>query len=358
MPELAADLLRSEVVTAQPDAVLAICERVQALQNARAELQRQVSPSALTMDWQEARLAIGAKGRSFFRFMSGRYRNAMANLKGVARDNVPRTYKERLALLDRLIHYHTELDAIVRRRDLGQQALGGQWADEETDLTAVLPAMRWIAAQIVFAGSGAALGRQLDGWPRGSDPAVMAADLLSLLDQFSMMWGGAAGQIGLDYKAAFDCDAIVDVPLRAIAARLHDWLTNMEGLVEWNRLYDAARTVSELGLDPIRMRLATGMLAPEQAIGTLIYVRAEAVWTRLTRLMPDLASMDGRDRSQLVEEFRQLDQRLLLLAVQEVVCSHYKSVPDGTRGVMGTRARGGEQKDPSHALAKASGPGC
>ena len=79
----------------------------------------------------------------------------------------------------------------------------------------------------------------------------------------------------------------------------------------------------------------TGRLRALDALTTLEFVRAEAVWNRMRSEESRLESIDGTERSSKIEEFKELDQKLQGLASQEVTLRHFQSLPTGSAGQVG-----------------------
>ena len=88
-------------------------------------------------------------------------------------------------------------------------------------------------------------------------------------------------------------------------------------------------------MDELRERLADGRLEPDKARETFEFVRADAVWERMRGQTPELGSIDGAERAANVENFKELDQKLQILASQEVALRHFDALPTGSAGQVG-----------------------
>ena len=347
MPGDVPGLLESNVLVERPTEVVDLCEDMERLQTAKSGLLEEVVESALELPWDAVRLEIAVSGMSLFRVFNGRYRESVARLRSVLRGDIPKNHHERLAILDRLLDYRNRSRAIDKRGQLGRDALGYSWRDEDTDLSRLLPALRWIGDQVKSFGSGMAVKRQIATVPEGCDLQGMAEGLRSAYTEWLKLWQSMADATELDLRTAFITDAIEEVEFRVLLARLRAWAAAL-GLVEsWHRLATAAQRATELGLDEIRQRLADGRLSPDQARDTLEFIRAEAVWNRMRREEAALDAIDGRDRSACVEEFKELDAQLQELASQEVALRHFNSLPAGSAGMVGI-VRGEANKKTRH----------
>ena len=335
MPEAVGPLLRQQGLVDRTDAALEVCEQILAWQQGKAGLLAEVLESALEIEWDPVRLEIAARGGSLFRWLNGGYRGAVARLNAVCRATPPKDLPGRLAILDRLLESSAGRRAIAKQSELGRQALGTAWREEDTDVESLLPALRWIAGQARQMGSGEQVRSQCAAILPEWDLPAIAAGLAGARQEWAAAWQELSDAVGLDVQTAFGRARIDEVEFGAVAGRLRLWAADVESLEAWHRLHSAARHVSELGLEAIRERLADGRLAVGRARQMLAFTRAEAVWERMCREEPRLAEIDGADRSSKVERFKDLDQRLQALASHEVAMRHFDSLPHGSSGQVG-----------------------
>ncbi len=335
MPRLVPDLVANEALVSRPGPVLELCELVASLQELESSLRGQVIDSALNLGWEEARVAIAQRGTSLFRWFSRPYREAVGRLKGVVRGTLTGTYSGRIALLDALLQHRRWSESVAKRAHVAQSALGHLWEGDSTKVAKLLPALRWIKSQEGLLGSGSAVKAQVEGIAKDADPGALSSGLRAARDNWTTAWSEIADTLGLDIGTAFGVDDLDAVPFDRLRSRILTWGGQISGIEGWHRLSTAARLASELGLDEIRARLADGRLAPAQAERSLEFVRAEAVWARMGRENQELLGMDGEERTELVEEFKSLDQRLQSLTAQEVAEMHHRNLPTGSSGQVG-----------------------
>ena len=347
IPALVRQLLRSQILLERPNAALALCESVEALQAKRDQLLSVVVDSALETRWDETRIAIAAHGDSLFRIFVGSHRKAVARLKGALRGDLPKGREARLELLDGLLEFGRLSRSIAKAAHTGQAALGHLWAGDETDLTEVLPALRWIDMQAGRLGSGPAVRSQMEGLEPGTDFSGLAWTLGNRLSDWRTSWANVVETAGLEVDRAFDGVAIDEMPLVDLRSRLQAWTEDPDSIETWHRLRTAATHASELGLDEIRSRISGGRLDPGQALVMLEFSRAAAIWSRMCREKPDLRAMDGERRSELVERFKEADGKLQSLAATEVALTHFESIPTGSSGQVGL-VRGEAAKKTRH----------
>ena len=335
MPGSVPGLLATEAVVDQPTTALDLCENVANAQELKANLVTEVVDEAFDLDWSEVRMKISRHGRSWFRWLIGDYRKAATRLRSVQRSELPKDLDGRMAILGRLIEYRKRVRRIEMDTHLGREFLGLAWREEETDLTSSLPGIRWIVSQASRLGSAVAVKRQVDLVPPERDLRDMAEALRHACTAWMDTWRGIVEFVDLDPRVAFGSERIEEADLAELRSRLGSWNAETNSIEGWHRLSAAARQVSELGMDEIRHRLADGRLRALDALTTLEFVRAEAVWNRMRSEESRLESIDGTERSSKIEEFKELDQKLQGLASQEVTLRHFQSLPTGSAGQVG-----------------------
>ena len=335
VPDLVGELLASPSVVRNPLPAEALCEGIARLQVLESELLREVIPSALEGGWDQVRVEIAARGTSLFRWFSGSYRSALARLRGVACGMPPKSHRERLALLDRLLEHRSQTGSVEAAARTGQLLLGTRWQGAKTDVSELLPAVRWIVAQTGSLGSGEAAKRQFESAGPTEQIEQLSEKLRADRSAWLGAWESVAEAVGLDVGIAFRVSTIDEAPLSEIRSRLGAWSSTLDSYESWHRLGTAGGHVSELGLQEVRDRLSDGRLVPDSAVRTLQFVRAEAVWNRMCREEPRLASMDGETRSALVAKFKELDRDLQGLAAQQIALEHHQALPSGSSGQVG-----------------------
>ncbi len=321
-------------------------EDIEKEQAIRTNLEASIMPSAFDRDWSLEQREISKRKKSFFRWLSGSYRNSIKEMKKAAKD-LPKSTSDRLKLLDALIRHRSQAQEIDDQRALGELIVGPLWRGWKTDMAGALKSVRWINEQIELLGSSNALKKQIGNWPEAAKPDEFAGRLHDCARMVEERWKDVEHLCDLNIQQAFGENSIRSVPLAITMTRVSLWQRDPEGQDTWIRLQDTANAVSKRGLSELRVQLADGRLAPEHACRTYDYIRAEALYNRLKTMNPDLGNMSGRERSALVEEFRKLDAAPLHLSSQEVMSAHYASIPEGTRGKMGV-LRGEAKKKTRH----------
>lgn len=298
---------------------------------------KRVVPSTWEQDFSTVRTLIAAHGRSCFRLLNSRYRGAISQLRGVLTGRLPKSYVDRIALIDSILQGQAALHAIRAGNMSGQSAFGHLWRAEKTDWKQLQAVLDWVARQHQ-AGLDASF-RHLFAGIRDQH------QIAQLLDQLSVRLDGARGELGqlaselkLDCLTAFDTQSLNHVSLKELRSRCELWLGQLEELTRWNNYFLRARRARELGLGGLVAALETGGIQPEAIQDCFDRIYFTQMLRELIRQKPELGQFDGVIHNNHVAEFRQLDKDRLLLAKYQVLAAHYGRVPAhsgaGPAGIM------------------------
>jgi hypothetical protein len=98
----------------------------------RDNLERDVTDVVWRMELEPIRRAIAIFGQSTFRVLRGEYRRAVAELNSLCRTSPPKTYSERIRLLDAVIGAQEARRLLAAEASFAEAVLGELWAGEDT----------------------------------------------------------------------------------------------------------------------------------------------------------------------------------------------------------------------------------
>lgn len=291
-----------------------------------AELGGVVADVAWETDVAETRRHIAAHGRSWFRWFSGDYRSASATLRGILRDAPPRSLDERIALLDRLLSARAARDRVDSEKldRIGRAAFGTQWRGRESDWERLGTLLEWEAARREEGAPGhlRELVAELDRETL-AELVGIASDLRPTLDELAEI----TRSLELDRRAAFAEDDLRRVPIPVLIERLRGWLADPEAITKWIAFHVRWRRLHDLGLGELAECLLDGTIGPADAVDRFRVAYHEDGIREVFRTRPELAEFDGISHEQQLARFRELDERRLVLARQEVAAAHHARLP-------------------------------
>jgi very-short-patch-repair endonuclease len=299
---------------------------------ARGRVGDRVLETVWQADWVSVRMAMAAHGGSWLRMFNGAYRQAMATIRGSLKGDLPKAQGERVAFLDAVVEGQQACRQIREGETLGRSAFGSVWRGLETDWEMLQCIVDWVERQ-EEEGLGLEFRRM---FMEMAEPSRVG----SCAEVVEGRWEGARSgverlfeELVVDCRVAFGVDAIDQVPLGALGARLGNWLGAADALSGWSAYHARAREARDLGWGAMVDRLEGGEVPVSAAEDAFDRVYYGQVLRAMVERHPELGRFDGRIHDRLVAEFRQLDRDRLALAKQRVLTLHHDQLPPLHAGV-------------------------
>ena len=325
-----------------------------------ADLRRRFDPLILPDAWDrevsEARRALNAHGRRWWRLAVGSYRRARATLAGLCRSEPPGSLDAQLELLDAIASARHARETLRDGDPLGSRLFGARWKAEKSAWPALADLTRW-ARQLrrdvrdgrLPEGLVEALAGRSDSGPIQAQAAAVAAALAAHRDAFD----GLATLLEFDAPARLGPGiALADLPFEAGACLLKTWgrsVGELQGLASFNHLAVECRAE---GLDPLpagrvepaETAEAGGFHPPYKSGGIVALAESwpeaggaladafraryyAGLLDRAIRERPALAGFDGEGQGRTVRDFRELDRAAIRHGRALVAAEHWKGLP-------------------------------
>ena len=351
-PDLRGADHRSRAWTAQADRIRKMIDQVRELKALRSRHDAVLIPDAWDANVLSCRQALAATGDKWWRVLSGSYRRARAELRGLCARDLPGSAKRQLALVDDILRAKRLRDSIATAQDLAARlfsasALTGPHLATARDVdrwhTLCEPA-EWLlglhgdmksgAVQPVALELLAALGEQARSTAPDARNALETAESACRNSASALTEALATLSAALEWDPArFAPDAD---PLAGTLQQLAHWLdaaarrpSALQDVVRFNQI--AAR-LDDDGLTSIAEAAASWTGAGEQLV-RLYERRFFRAWLeRAFQERPVLAEFDGTTHEGVVERFRQMDVDRLRHNQALVAKLHWGRVPRGHGG--------------------------
>jgi very-short-patch-repair endonuclease len=332
-PVLADALLGSDRLLPLLEPLLATADDAATLVDIRARLAGQVRPDAATVDWSAARRVVAGEGRSLLRLFSRRYREAIADLRGVWLGPLPKDHDVRLRALGDLIE---EAQLAGRMRDAGAilgAALGAFWLGDRTDWSLLRRVHAWLVASENF--DGAVRLRAPERLMAPDRAMALSSALRQALTNARAALGAVAHAVDLDLATAFDGrdkDSVTIDDLQDLARRCGDRFTD---IVQWPPIGQGLQWLREIGGDVLADQAFQARIPADQIEDVLLLAAYETKWTQARHRNPELERIAGDELNALVARFRAADIDRIALAADEVARAHLDKQPTGSAGAVG-----------------------
>jgi very-short-patch-repair endonuclease/DNA polymerase III delta prime subunit len=295
------------------------------------ELEGVLAPTAWHIDVVQTRTDLAANGDSFFRWFSGRWREASRSLKGLLRDPPPKTLQNQLQILDSLFRWQQLAQQLGSNGELhavASEAFGEFWKDDDSDWDQLQAIVDW--NQDCSQNDLPADFRQAIGsWSAPAQTESAFVLLRAVLQDAFNELKKLRDLLDLFSIGAFDAAELSDVPLTVFGLRFDEWLGAIGQLNRWVILQRRRADLIGGGLESLLPEIDSGTIGPD-AMDRLTLVFTEAAMKLAYAQFDTIAEFDGVTHSRIVDEFRELDQRRIQLARHETASAHFEGIPVGS----------------------------
>ena len=295
------------------------------------ELEGVLAPTAWHLDVVQTRTDLAANGDSFFRWFSGRWREATRNLKGLLRNPPPKLLQDQLRILDSLFRWQQLSEQLGSNGELNtvaRQAFGDFWKGEDSDWDQLQAIVDWnqdCSQSDLPEGFRNAIG----SWTEPAQTEAVFHPLRNVLQDASGELTTLSDLLELSVSAAFETAEISEVPLTVLVSRFHEWIGAIEQLNRWVILQRRRSDLIDAGLESLLAEIDSGTIGAD-ALERLTLIFSEAAMKLAYTQFDTIAEFDGVTHSRIVDEFRELDQRRIELARHETASAHFEEIPAGS----------------------------
>ncbi len=296
------------------------------------QAQSKTTETVWEKDFSEARIQIATHGKSLFRFLNGKYRSAITEIRGFMKGDIPKQYADRLAFIDILISGQCAFRKIREYDTLGREAFGSVWRKEKTDWNQLEIVLNWVTRQNE-AGLGASFRQMFAGIDDQPTVTRLVEELCKRLIIAQEETASLFKELILDCDVAFSVGEPERVPLDILIKRCSAWIEHSEELSRWNNYFVRARNAGNLGLQRLVDLLETGAVPTREATESFDRVYFGQLLRHIVLKKPEIAQFDGALHDKRVAEFRQLDKERLALAKYRTLVAHHQRLPNINAGV-------------------------
>ncbi|WP_200822317.1 DUF3320 domain-containing protein [Caballeronia terrestris] len=268
---------------------------------------------------------------SFFIRLGSAYRGASRELASLLRGTLPKSARERIGLVDRLVEVATLKAQWQDDQEYCSQSLGVAWRGEKTDFASVLPILAW-CEQV----AGAPLNCAPDaifGMVEHHDTLATMRKVLREkatkarhgIDEIARILNLDLGVLGPSLEVA---------ELGGIASHFNRMTRTTDRYGNWANLTRLNKRLESAGLSDLATKIRSGDFDAASAAVELRFARAERLWQVALETTPELREIGVENRHELVQTFASLERRRLTENVTSILAGHLSQVPQGATGEM------------------------
>lgn len=308
-----------------------LVELGQRLTDLRNVVDKQFAESVWESSLSDARNAIAAHGGSFFRFLNGSYRSAIAIVKSYAKGQLPKSQAGRLEMIDTVMSAQKARRKIEAETSLGRDAFGARWSGERSDWGLLTSVVSWANSfeRVLSDENRARVSSS------GASPELhaLAKNASESLQATASTWDKLTQFLQLDQLVAIQADRLLAASVQAVTARVAAWEARGESVSKWIAFRERCDYAAELGLGSLSASVMSGALQGVNLAATFERCYFEALRDDFFEKMPSLKRFDGEMHTRTVDRFRELDRARLSVSRERIVGRHLAGMPRGNGGV-------------------------
>lgn len=237
---------------------------------------------------------------------------------------------EAISLLDKLMAAQAAKGEVEDGQSLGHQVFDTAWRGLISDWSVLRIATEWVDLNRDIRLVTAAQEQRDQAM---KDAIAVERNIGALAVQVNKLFT----DLQSDSQKLFGADAVDNMAVEALIARMGLWIHHAEQLSKWVAYKERAEQAKRLGLDALVLIIETGSIEPTVANRTFDMAYYEALYRNMVDADPALARFDGHMHARLVNEFRNLDRERIAAASLEVVRAHHRKIPQngGAAGPLG-----------------------
>ena len=299
--------------------------------NAQEVLSETFSEAAFTAPVEHMRHGLAAGLGSFFSRLFGPYRRTSNEFATLLKGPLPKTARERVALLDSLVAVQKKRKVLAEDEGYLQEKLGGLFRGERTRFAELVTVAAWLKALKSLDGE-----IRLETCRKLLDMREDAAKAkIKLEDEIREVESKLTEIIKELQWQRFLTIAFDDVRFEDFSASLSKVAQSMPLYSQWVDTAHKVARLNENGMSAFVSALDEGKLSAASAVDEFRYGIAEARWNNALKTVSDLSELARLNRHQLVDVFQTLEKRRFVETADQIKSKHLSQMPKGAAGPMG-----------------------
>ena len=324
-PDVSQSILLSEKLKISSAEIRVAALKIQEYKQVKATVDSHFIDSWQSYPLGELRVRLAGSGGSIFSIFNSVYREAIASLKGLLKNGLPKGFKSRLALIDHALTLQKLKEEIQSSDVKLTNELGSLWNFENSNEVLLLELSGWYA---IFIG--------IDKLKTG-----IAANIVGNKSSWSQVEEAKGAITKLREKLITACNSakvsnehIDNLSYSELSKKVNAWSSNLHRFNEWpvvrSHLGDL---LTELGEDCYG-KIFKGEIQADHIDAIVRSTVLEKIWQSMIASDSNLSDIDAFKLDRELERFRKADKERLKIAAKEVLGTYSKNCPKGTNGEM------------------------
>jgi very-short-patch-repair endonuclease len=326
-PEVSQSILVSETLKISSAELRVVALKIQEYKQAKANIDSQFIDGWQSYSLSELRVRLAGSGGSIFSIFNSVYRESIASLKGLLKYDLPKGFKNRLALVDQALALK-RLKGEIQGTDFKlTNELGEIWNFENSNETLLLELSSWYAIFIGIDQQKTGIAVNLVGnkalW---SQVVVVKAKAAITKFKERLITACSSAKISNEHIENLECSEL--------SKKVNAWSANLQRFNEWpvvrSHLGDL---LADLG-EECHQKIFKGEIQADHIDAIVRSSILENIWQAMVTSDANLSDIDAFKLDRELDKFRKADKERLKIASKEVLGTYSKNCPKGTNGEM------------------------
>jgi very-short-patch-repair endonuclease len=290
--------------------------------------------NAWEQDVSAVRRDLAELGSLWWRFLSSRWRSAKKNLSMLIRNPLPKSLAGSFEITDAILEAQRIEAFLVPIIPVLSELFGAEWRGYDSDWRLLLEQFDWIASAIEAIRENSIAEWSLDVVQRHVDQSILAAHISVLdlaLQNESRMRSEIVEVLDFDLRCPRPIESWPLIEIQDRWSLMASSLDELESLVAYNQAADQCRAES---LDAVVSVADNWENASTHLVDLFDKVHISSLIEIAFRERPALATFDGLEQNEVIEQFRELDRHSIEVNRLEVARRHAQRMP-GEGGANG-----------------------
>jgi hypothetical protein len=324
-PAVSYEILLSETIKENASQLIELALKIEAYQKATKTVEEKFIDGWESYPISELRVKLAGSGGSIFSIFNGVYRGSIASLKGLLKSDLPKGFKNRLALLDEALTLKKNREDIkvvdVRLVD----ALEELWKQEQSDCELLFKVANWHS---IFSGLDSIRLRVAKNLVGKQNAWALVDSLEKANKDFKDKFTTAC------QSAKININFLKLLPYLELDKQVKIWSENLDRFNDWPTVRNhLSKLFDEVGSE-CHDKIFKGQIQADHIEAVIRVSILEKIWQAMIASDPYLSDIDAFKLDRELDKFRKSDKDRLKIAAKEVLGNYSKSCPRGTNGEM------------------------
>lgn len=324
-PGVSYEILLSEIIKENTSKLSELALKIETYQKAKKTVEEKFIDGWESYPISELRVKLAGSGGSIFSIFNGVYRSSIASLKGLLKSDLPKGFKNRLALLDEALTLKKNREDIKVADVKLVSALEQLWKQERSDYELLLKVANWHSIFSSLDGIRLLIAKNLVG----------KQNAWTLVEDFKKAYKDFEDKLTTSCQSAkIKIEFLKPLPYLDLDKQVKLWSVNLDRFNEWPTVRNHLTNLFDEVGSECHDKIFKGQIQADHIEAVIRVSILEKIWQAMITSDTYLSDIDAFKLDRELDKFRKSDKDRLKIAAKEVLGNYSKSCPRGANGEM------------------------